>query len=185
MVITTHPDRTASPRLRRTGRWLAAFSLVVAVAIPLFTAGLWMLAPADELMRAAGLPFSGPHEWPLWKRTAGLAITAAPLAALVFSLLGARRCFHELAAGRLVSADMARGLKAMACGMALTAILRPVAAAAASVLASLSRPPGQRSLVINLSSDLLVLLVFAAAVFVVAHAMARATAIADDHAGFV
>ncbi len=170
--------------MRRTGRLLAAISLAVAVAVPLFTAGYWMLAPADEITRAAGLPLAG-AAWPFWKRSLGLAITAAPLWALVWAILGARRCFDEMAAGRMVSPAMSRGLKAMAVGMALSTILRPLASAAASVLASSSQPPGARSVVLTLSSDFLVLLVFAAAVFVVAHAMERATAIADDHARFV
>lgn len=171
--------------MRRAGRVLSAISLAVAVAVPLFTAGFWMLAPADEITRAAGLPLVRPDAWPLWKRALGLAITAAPLWALVWAILGARRCFGEMASGQMVSPAMARGLKAMAGGMAFSAVLRPLAAAAASVLASSSQPPGARSLVLNLSADLLVLLVFAAAVFVVAHAMERATVIADDHARFV
>lgn len=183
--MALHPDTTAPPHLRLAGRVLEAFALGVALALPVFAAGYWLLASAGTLTAAAGLPLAGDDPWPPWARATGLVITAAPLAALIWAILGARRCFREMAAGRLVSPAMTRGLKAMAGGMALAALLRPLAGIAASALASWSQPPGARSISLNLSSDLLVLLVFAAAVWVVAHAMDRAAAVADDHARFV
>ena len=183
--MALHPDISAPPRLRLAGRLLAAFALGLTLALPVFAAGYWGLASPETLTGAAGLLVAGGDPWPAWARATGLVITAAPLAALIWAILGARRCFREMAAGRLVSPAMTRGLKAMAGGMALSALLRPLAGIAASALASWSHPPGARSVTLNLSSDLLVLLVFAAAVWVVAHGMDRAAAVAGAHARFV
>jgi hypothetical protein len=183
--MSLRPDTTAPPRLRLAGRLLEAFALGVALALPAFAVGYWIAVPAETLTAAAGSPPTAGDVWPPWARATGLVITAVPMAALIWAILGARRCFREMASGRLVSPAMTRGLKSMAAGMALSALLRPLAGVAASALASWAQPPGARSVSLNVSSDLLVLLVFAAAVWVVAHAIDRAAAVADDHARFV
>jgi hypothetical protein len=181
----TAPAGARTDRLRRLSGALAMVCLGVALLLPALMAAYWWLTPAEALFRQAGLGLAPPPAlaWPV--RLAGFALAMIPLAALVLGLLSARRCFASFAAGRIFSVDAARGLRGFALWVGASALLKPVAGAALSLLLGATSPGETRSLVLSIGSDTLLTLLFAAMVALVASVLVKAAEIAAENEQFV
>jgi hypothetical protein len=108
-----------------------------------------------------------------------------PLAALIYGLLAARRCFSLFAQDQALTPDAARGLRTFALAMAGSAVLQPIAGAALMVLLSTLSPERVWSIGVNVGSDTLLQLLFAGVVAVIAWVLVEATEIADEYRQFV
>lgn len=179
------PERDRTHRLLRWSRALAAACLCIAALLPALMLVYWWLTPADAVFRQAGLGLSPPAELGLPVRLAGFAFAMVPLAALVLGLLSARRCFACFAAGRIFSAEAARGLRGFALGVGASALLKPLAGAALSLLLGAASPEQTRTLVLSVGSDTLLSLLFAVMVAIVASVLVSAADIAAENEQFV
>jgi len=164
---------------------MARACVVVAVLLTLAMAIYWWTTPVDGLYRQAGVPgCSSPDLDPLF-RLGGFAISMIPLAALIYGLLAARRCFKALSAGRIFSRETSLSLRTFAIAVAASALLKLPVGAALSVFLSLAAPTPTRSLVLAVDSETLLSLLFAAMVAVIAWVLSEATDIADENQQFV
>jgi hypothetical protein len=171
-------------RVRRLSRGMAILCLLTAVALPLGLLAYWLTMPAEELLRDARLQMAG-QEIGWMQRLAALVLSAIPLGCLTWGLLQARRCFGAFADGHFFAAEAVYGLRGFAIALFVSALLRPIAGAALSVLLSWGAGPGKRALVIGVSSDVLLSLLFAGMVVVITWVMAEARGLADENAQFV
>lgn len=178
--ITIDPLR----RVRRLSRGMAILCLLTAALLPLGLLAYWLMTPAEELLRDAGLQAAG-RDIGWAHRTAALVLSAIPLACLVWGLLHARRCFGAFASGHFFTAEAVYGLRGFAIGLFASALLRPLAGAALSVLLSWDAGPGMRTLSVTVGSDTLLSLLFAGMVVVITWVMAEARGLADENAQFV
>lgn len=184
------PSDTAAPadrmrRIRRLSRVMVAACLLTSV---LLTAGMlfyWAMTPAHTLLRQAGLPDTPASALDMLTRALGFAISMVPLGALIYGLLSARRCFAAFAVGEIFSNTPIKWLKTFSIAVAASALLKPLAGAALSVLLSSRNPAGQKMLALNVGSDTLIALIFAGTVAVIAWVMAEALDIADENKQFV
>ena len=172
-------------RVRRLSGAMAMASAAVAVLLGAAMLLYWCLTPADTLFRQAGLVLPAPADIGLPTRLAAFAIGMIPLGALIVGLLSARRCFACFAAGHIFSGAAARGLRGFALGVGASALLKPLAGAALSVLLSALSPAHARSLVLNVGSDTLLSLLFAAMVAIIAGVLVEATEVAAENDQFV
>jgi len=172
-------------RVRRRSAAMATASAAVAILLGGAMLLYWCVTPADALFRYAGLVTPPPPEIGLALRLAGFAISMIPLGALIAGLMSARRCFGHFSAGRIFSADAARSLRGFAYGVGASALLKPLAGAALSVLLSALSPDQTRSLVLDIGSDLLLSLLFAAMVAVIAGVLVEAADLAAENDQFV
>ncbi|MBN9530435.1 MAG: DUF2975 domain-containing protein [Alphaproteobacteria bacterium] len=172
-------------RIRRVSAIMAHACLAVAALLTLGLAVYWWVTPAEGLFRQAGLQLAPPAELATTLRLGTFAIAMTPLAALVYGLFAARRCFAAFAAGHVFSREAIGGLRAFAVAAAISALLQPLAGAALGVVLSGASPTGGHSLVINVGSDTLLSLLFAAMVGLIAWILAEATEIADENQQFV
>ncbi|WP_395542266.1 DUF2975 domain-containing protein [Neotabrizicola sp. sgz301269] len=172
-------------RVRRLSGAMATASAAVATLLGGAMLLYWCLTPADTLFRHAGLVTPPPTEIGLPLRLAGFAIAMIPLGALIAGLMSARRCFGHFSAGRIFSADAARSLRGFAFGVGASALLKPAAGAAVSVLLSALSPAQTRNLVLDIGSDLLLSLLFAAMVAVIAGVLVEGADIAAENDQFV
>jgi hypothetical protein len=118
-------------------------------------------------------------------RLIACAIAMLPLGALVYGLASARRCFIAFAAGHIFSSEPVGQLKTFALAVACSALLKPIAGAALSVILSIDAVSGKRTLALSVGSDTLISLIFAGTVAVIAWTMAEAIDIADENKQFV
>ncbi len=172
-------------RIRSLSRVMAILCLVTALLLVAAIAYYWLATPAGGLLAAASvngatLPDIG---WNL--RLGGFAISMIPLSALIYGLMQARRCFTEFASGRIFSMQTVGGLKAFSIAIAVSALLKPLAGAALSLLLSSVVVSGGRTLALTVGSDTLLTLLFAGMVAVIAWVMTDAVALADENAQFV
>lgn len=172
-------------RVRRLSRMMAIASVAVAVLLGAAMLLYWCLTPADMLFRHAGLMLSPPLAISFPARLAAFAVAMLPLGALIAGLLCARRCFTCFAAGAIFSGDAARSLRGFALGVGASALLKPVAGAALGLLLSMLSPAGTHSLVLNIGSDMLLSILFAAMVALIAGVLVEAAEIAAENDQFV
>lgn len=181
-------SQPGSGPLRRIPALSKAMAALCSLTALLLAPGLvayWLMTPADALLRDAGLPGLTGSGIGWSTRIAGIAISAAPLACLIWGLMQARRCFSAFAGGRFFTVDAVYGLRGFAIGLFASALLKPLAGAALSVLLSWDAGAGQRALVVSVGSDMLLSLLFAGMVAVITWVMAEARGIADENAQFV
>lgn len=184
-MTSGHDRERRCDRIRHLSRLMAAGCL--GTSFMLVTAMLlyWMTTPTRTLFSQAGLANAPVGEIGLAVRALAFGISMVPLAALVYGLLRARRCFTAFAAGVIFAREPINGLRDFSVGVAASAVLKPLAGAALSVLLSLHDPAGTRALVLNIGSDTLIALIFAGTVAAVAWVMAEAMEIADENKQFV
>lgn len=170
-----------TPRLRLIFNALGLLAVVAATLLPLTYGVYWLSASADELAMAIGVARGTVRELGMPLRIGSLLVGIVPLIVLVWGLLRVRNCFAEFAEGRLFSVRGLSGLRDFAIGIGASVLVKIVTTAALSVMLSWSAPAGQRQLAIQISSDTVLFLLFAATMASVVWAMRAAAVIAEDH----
>lgn len=172
-------------RMRRLSKLMAIGCLATSVLLVAAMVSYWAATPAHVLRSQAGLVGAAPEgiEFPM--RVLACGISMVPLAALIYGLVNANRCFGALAAGQIFSIEAIGRLRVFAIAVAVSALLKPFAGAALSVVLSWSEAPGRKILVLNVGSDTLIALIFAGTVAVVAWVMTEAVVISEENQQFV
>lgn len=191
MTISFPPDLSRSlgsehlKRIRGVSRVLASACTFVAIALSVGLLAYWIVSSDEAILVDARLTGIAIHPIGWLVRFASLAISALPLACLIWGLLRVRRCFASFAQGRFFTAENVARLRDLALAMVASTLLKPVAGALLSLILSWQTYATGESVVIHLSSDSLLALLFAGLVAVTAWVMAEANAIADENAQFV
>lgn len=181
MPLAPHAGTAAAEtaKVTRLCTVLAWGCLGVAVLVPLVVAAAWLFAsPAtlDPTLR-------GDLAW--WQRAAGLGLSLLHALLMSRALWLAQLCFRRFARGVFFDQRNVVGLRGFA-GYAFAATLAAIVAAPLTgMLLALSRQPGQLTLSIGIESAQLLGLLISGTVWVMAHVMARAVALADENATFV
>lgn len=181
------PDLAA---VRRLGALCAAVCLILAIALPAVTAGYWGLA-ADETIAsrldpagtASGLHLSA-GLLP-WQRVLGALLSLLPVAALAAGLLDARRCLRIFATGAFFRPEAAVAMSGFARGMFLAALGGLLLPTVLSLALTAANPPGQRALIVAVSSDQVLGMLLAGILWVIAGTMAQAAVLAEEYAQVV
>lgn len=179
---------TPSPRdrLRRMSRWLQA--LVALGAIGLVGLPAWQLqTEPQELQRqmqsmASGIDITHPLLPLPWLNL----LYALPLTTLgLFALWQLWHLFGAYAQGSVFGAEPTRRLRRLGWSLVLAALLGPVVDALVVLALTLNNPPGQRSLSLGVGTNDYIALLAGGLLIAVSWAMAEATRIEQDNAGFV
>ncbi|MGJ4998050.1 DUF2975 domain-containing protein [Bradyrhizobium sp. HKCCYLS3077] len=182
---TTAAHDRRGDRIRRLSRLMSAGCLATSALLAAAMAIYWAVTPTHTLFSQAGIPHAPVTEIDPSTRALAFAIAMIPLGTLIWGLLSGRRCFDAFAAGRIFSRDSIRQLRAFAIAVAASALLKPLAAAALSVVLSLQQPAGPKTLALSMGSDTPLALIFAGTVAVIAWVMTEALEIADENNQFV
>ncbi|MBS0535727.1 MAG: DUF2975 domain-containing protein [Proteobacteria bacterium] len=192
MQSTTTADVPAGRDRQRRLRRVRGLSAIMAAAClttsALLTAAMafyWAATPTRTLLSQAGLANSPATELDVTVRALGFVVAMLPLAALIYGLLSARRCFKAFAAGDIFSRRTIGHLMAFAVAVAGSAFLKPFTGAAMSVLLSASVATGTKTLAFHIGSDTLIALIFAGAVAIIAWVMTEAADLSDENKQFV
>jgi len=162
---------------------LATTCLALAIALPVLTLyGLCTTSAEVWLARLGlkpGLPIA------LWQSGLAAGVGMLPVCAMAYGLLRARLCFLGFVRGETFSLGTVRHLRGFAAGLVSSAVAGLLSPALTSVLLTLQAPAGQRSLVLGVGSNEILMLLFAGIVWQIAHVMTQAVELADEHAQIV
>ena len=112
-------------------------------------------------------------------------IIAVPVGVMIWGLWHVRALFRDFAGGRVFTGTAARASAAFRHLVLLQGPLGPLTATAIGLALSFGNPPGQRYLVLTLSSNDYFALIVGGVLVAVAAVMVEATRIADENAAFV
>lgn len=173
----------SEPGLRRLSEWLAWTSLALAAVIPGAVAAVWFLDGPGAIMARANLPL--PATLQPWQWLLGGALALIPPVLLAAALLAATRCFRLFRDGVYFSADIARALRSFASRVVISGLAGLLVPPLLSVVMTWSNPPGSRALALQIGSTPMLALFFGGVLWAIAAVMARAAALADEHAQIV
>ncbi|MFC3225594.1 hypothetical protein ACFOGJ_00025 [Marinibaculum pumilum] len=174
------PDESG---LRRLSGVLVLLCLALAVALPLAVVWTWARTEPAALAAQAGLPPGAVlANWQLWF---GGLLAMLPSLLLASGLISAATCFGLFRRGAYLTGGNVAALRAFGGRVALSGLAGLLVPTLLALLLSVGQSPGQRALVLTLESGPVMALVFGGAVWAISAVMARAVAIAEDHAQIV
>jgi hypothetical protein len=176
------PDR----RLLRLCHWVRAMVLIGAVVLVLLPFVFWwmpsfaqawvaqMTTLADDAVRPTTL-----SPW------LGALATLVPVGLGLAALWQLRQLFGAFAAGHALTLVAQQHLRRFAIALLALAVCEPIYRAAMSVVFSLGNPPGQRQLIINLSSHDYLQALLALVLLAIAIVMGEAVRAVEENKTFV
>lgn len=187
-----HPDWRPAPtpalpaRLRRAAAVVRGLTVLGALALLVLPpwyglSDTWLASQAAEATAALGGRFT-------LDARARWAMAAVALPALLVAGRSLWRLWAlsgEYQSGRVFSPAALDHLRGLARGLMALAVLTPLVRTGTVLALTWGNPPGQRLLVLSLSSQDYLNLLLAAVLGAVATVMAHAAAVADEHAQFV
>ena len=184
-------SRNAVPvRGHPINRALAGMCALLAFAFPALT--IYMLsvvAPsvvAEKLGLAAQLAAAGiPFELSGWQRAIMMVTGALPPTCVAYGLWCARRSFLSFAQAEYFSPDAVDSLKRFSGAIFLAGALGLLIPPLLGLLLTLTTPGAKTGLSVQLGSNEVLLMLFGGLVRQIAAGMAKAAAIAEDHAQIV
>lgn len=178
---------TAFERTRRASRMLSVACLLLVILLPAALVVHWVVADSRELaMRGANLaPGLLQGELSGWQRVWGCVFSLIPLLLLMRGVWEARSCFRQFAAGAVFTAQAVRCLRRFSGWAFASAFATVIAGSAVSVVLTWHHAPGTRQLAISFGSDQLLMLFFAAMVWVMAGIIGQGQQLAEENAAFV
>lgn len=173
-------------RLQALSRRLSRACDLLLILLPLSAPLYWGLASPAALAMHVNLPPEAVQQPPqAWQRALGALLAELPLACLGMGLWRVRGCLQGFAQAQIFTAQAVRGLRGFAAWSLRAVVCDQLVASASSVLLTLRNAPGTRQLVLTLSSDLLLGMVFASIVWVLAEVIVQGQALADENATFL
>ncbi|MDO1581457.1 hypothetical protein [Rhizobium oryzicola] len=159
-----------SSRARTAFGALASIAACLAVLLPGLAIGYWLFD---------GAPLAGKY----LMRVVAILTALLHLLPLSWGLLRLRVCLKRFSAGRPFDVEGIAGLRDFALGAVLSAVAKPVASML--LMLALSWEAGPKRIVIEISSEVMILALFAGVVAALAWAMQKAAQLAEENSQFV
>lgn len=183
--MTAHalPAETAHKlqKLSRIGQGIALLSIAGLVAY-----GAYLVFTPEELRAVLnrGLPGS-PNDPPVLAFAAAAALGAVPSAIFIAILWLVRRLFQRVSIGRFLDNDFVRIMRQLGWLALASGIASLFTHSAVSMLMTLANPPGQRMLLIEISSAQVAALIMGLLFFMFTHVFAEMTRIDEDNRSII
>lgn len=175
-------DRPA--RVAKISRWMAGLCIVLAVAIPFAIAAVIFLAP-EQVIATRQLAALGITTLDSRDQVIVFAISLLLSPPLIWGLFQLRALFRCYADGEVFSKAASGSLYRFALALLLHAFAGFLGRTLIPLALTMQNPPGQRKLVIAISSDDVSTVFVAVTFMVIAWVMAEAAAMAEENKTFV
>jgi hypothetical protein len=184
MALSTAPltDR----RLHNLCHGVRAMALLGAIALALLPSIFWLMPSSVPpwVSQMTALPQEAVRPQPLTPWLGALA-TLLPVSLGLTALWQLWQLFGAFAAGHALTPTAQQHLRRFAVALFALAVCEPIYRAAMSVLFSLGNPPGQRQLIIGLSSHDYLQVLLALVLLAIAIVMGDAVRAAEENRAFV
>jgi hypothetical protein len=179
----THPLVLSNEGLQKFSRLLAHSCLLLAVAIPLSAGASWFGLDRQVLLSRPGLPTGAdPDDWLF--ALAGIVALVPPVL-LAAALLAGRKSFRCIAEGHHIAHDAIDHLRTFGRFIVFASASGLVTPTIVGLVLTADADPGHRSLIINFGSAELLGILFGGMIWAITALLARAAALADEHAQIV
>ncbi len=166
-------------RLSRVLWWLANLLMVL---VPVGVAWTWthfdQLAPFLPSM--AGIPYD-PERVTTSILVGAFCLNMIPGAIAIYGFWRLRRLFGLFAVGRYFDVEVIRCVRNFASAALAYGLAAPLTRLLIGLLVSLSNPPGERVLLVRISSDDLVIVFLGGVFFLIARVWSKAKEISDEN----
>lgn len=172
-------------RLQRMSRWMRALIAAGAVALVAAIGWIWFGDPSliERRMRElAGMPVL---DLPTAVRPGLMLLSALGVALCLFILAQAWQLFGAYGRGQVFGPAAIVPVRRIAWALLAAAALRPLSDTLGILLLTWHNPPGQRRLVLGVSWEDYLCLLFGGLLIAMAWAMTEASRLEQDNAGFV
>lgn len=159
-----------SVQTRLAFKVLSLMAVVLAVLLPALALGYW-LTDGAQLAQNTGM------------RVIAIGTALLHLLPLSWGLLRLRVCLGQFAQGQPFDSKGIAGLRDFALGTGLSAVLKPIAGMLFTL--AMGWGDGPKQIAIEISSDVMILALFAGVVAALAWAMQRAALLAEENSQFV
>lgn len=180
------PQPTPMDRVRRISRWVRAMALVGGAALLLLTIGVWSspdwiarLAANEAGLDGARIVVTPGVQW------AGWLVSMVPVGVGLFALHQVWHLFGLYGRGAIFTPGATARLRRLAWSLIGVAAAQVLARTATGLVLTMNNPPGQKVLLVGLSSHDYVLLLFGVLLLAIAWVMVEATRLAQENAEFV
>jgi hypothetical protein len=179
------PQPAPMDRVRRIARWVRAMALVGGVLLLMLGVTLWMSPAwvAEVAASEAGIEMTSPvtpaMQW------GGALVGMVPVSLGLFALFQVWQLFGDYGRGAIFTPGATLRLRRLAWSLIGVAAVQVLARTATGLVLTMNNPPGQKMLVIRLSSHDYVLLLFGVLLLAIAWVMVEATRLAQENAEFV
>lgn len=190
MNTINRPSTTAHPtpmeRVRRIAAWMRALAL--GGGVTLLAATLVMWSSPDWIATTVA------HELGLGKapvtvapsvQLAGALVALMPVGVGLFALLQVWHLFGDYARGAIFTAGATTRLRRLAWSIIGVALAQVLARTGLGLVLTMNNPPGQKVLVVGLSSNDYILVLFGLLLLAIAWVMVEATRLARENEEFV
>jgi hypothetical protein len=170
---------------RRLSQVVAFFCLVLIVVMPLGVVSYWGTTDVAEIARDVLPPMEIQETLLPWQRTLAGLISAIPLAVFAIGLWQAHKFFRLYSAGQIFSSRAAHNLSRFAGWTLASVIVSILCQPAVTTVLTILYPEGSRVLMVSISSHKLLLMLFAAMVYLMANIIRQGQRLAEDNATIV
>lgn len=181
----SRPNPAPMERVRRIARWVRAMALIggivlLVLAVTLWASPAWVAkVAASEAGVTMAAPVTPAMQW------GGALLGMVPVSLGLFALFQVWQLFGDYGRGAIFTPGASVRLRRLAWSLMGVAVAQVFARAAIGLVLTMNNPPGQRMLVIRLSSHDYVLLLFGVLLLAIAWVMVEATRLAQENAEFV
>lgn len=175
---TESTDTTNAQVASPLSKVLATACVFLAIGLPLVT--LYSLTQNPK-----SLPGAGASPLALWQIVVAITICMIPVGLASYGLLSAHQCFRSFARGEYFLPNTVHHLRRFATGIFASAVVGLLVSPTVSLILTLGNAAGKRSLVMNLDSNEVFLLLFAGILWQIASIMAKAVTLAEENAQFI
>lgn len=185
----SRPAKSTTERLRSMSRWMRA--LIAFGAVFVLAAPFALLLNSDDAVRGYVSNFAGESlrigevSFPPMLRSWALALALPNVALGLFALWQAWHLFSAYGRGVVFGPQASARLRVLGRCFVGAAVLRPATHTALMLVLTWHNPPGKRQLVLAVSSDDYLCLLFGGLLLAVSWAMAEARRLEQENAGFV
>lgn len=138
----------------------------------------------DWLLQWSGLS-AAQVRWSLLSEALAVGLAAVMVALVVAVVPVLLRMLEAWQQGLVLTLASAQALHRVGVLLVVFAVLRPVAKTLLGLILTLGNPPGQRMLLIGVSTDDVLVLVLSGLILVIGWVLLQASRIADEHAQFI
>lgn len=172
-------------RIQRISRFMQHFCTFLIWFLPLLIISIWFVF--DDLLFALvkeTVAIKSDH-FSFTARLLACLVNLVPVGLLVYGLSRLRDLFRLYQASQIFGQENTQALLSFARLLFAYAIAKPIASAVISVIVTFNNPPGERQLVLTLSSNDLGVFFISAVFLIIAWVMAEAHKLAQDNAQIV
>ena len=184
-ILEKRPEPTPMDRVRRIARWMRAMALlggaVLCMTIVLWSSPEWI---AKVIAHEAGLDDARITVTPA-VQWAGVFVGMVPISVGLFALFQVWHLFGDYGRGAIFTPGATARLRRLAWSLIGVAAVQVLARTAIGLVLTMNNPPGEKVLIVRISSDDYVVLLFGVLLLAIAWVMVEATRLAQENAEFI